>query len=88
MPTFRLKSDGREYTTRDPAEATRYRMSRQYEEVGVATPPTITETQFHPGGKKVAEVMTYLQENPEDAARVIAEEKGGENRPTIVSFEG
>jgi hypothetical protein len=85
MPTFILEADGREYTTEVPSEIVRLRASRKYTEKGVELPPTIKDEQFHPEGKLVGEVLAHLQEHPEDTARVIAEEKAGQNRPTIVA---
>lgn len=83
MPTFKLKSDGREYTTDNPIEVTRLRASRQYEEVGVEV-HTVADTRFHPVDHTVAEVKAYLDEHPEDAGRVIAEEKGGQARSSLL----
>jgi hypothetical protein len=84
MPTFRLKSDGREYTTSNNAEVTRLRLSRAYEEVGVEPVPTVADERFHPGDHTVKEIQAYLDENPDDAPRVISEEKAGQARVSIV----
>jgi CHAD domain-containing protein len=84
MTTFKLKSDGREYTTHNQNEITRLRLSRQYEEVGVEPVPTVKDEQFHPEGKTVKEVRAYMERNPQDAARVVSEEKAGQARVTIV----
>ena len=82
MPTF-LTADGRAYTTDVPAEVTKLRMSRKYSEQGV-TPVTVVDTQFHPGDASAAEVKAYIQEHPEQADRIISEEKAGKRRGSII----
>lgn len=42
---------------------------------GYTTEPPKNPELFHPGDHTVPEVQAYLDENPDDAARVIAEEK-------------
>jgi hypothetical protein len=76
------------YRTDDPLEIARMK-ARGYAEGQSAgdVPPTLEDLRFHPVGKKVSEVMQYLAENPGDAERVIAEEKAGEARPTIVGVD-
>ena len=84
MPTFRLKSDGREYTTHNAAEITRLRLSRNYEEVGVEAPPTVADEQFHPEGHTVKEVRAYIERYPAERERIVAEEKAGQARITLL----
>lgn len=80
MPTF-LTADGRSYTTENPSEVTRLRMSRRYTEEGVKP---VKDARFHPEGKSVEEVKAYIEANPEDAKRVVAEERAGKARKTVV----
>jgi hypothetical protein len=71
------------YRTDDPMEIGRMK-ARGYVEDADGLPPTIEDVRFHPAGKSVAEIQHYLAENPGDAERVIAEEKAGKARATIV----
>lgn len=67
MPTL-ISRDGQPFRTENPTEITRLR-SRGYEIQGEV---------FHPADHTVAEVNAYLAEHPEDADRVIAEERKAE----------
>lgn len=70
-----ISPEGESYRTNSPAEVTRLK-ARGY---------SVAEELFHPGDHKVPEVLAYIAANPEDADRVIAEEKASENpRVTIV----
>lgn len=40
---------------------------------------------FDPNDHKVDEVKAYVNEHPDDAARVLEAEKAGQNRTTLVS---
>jgi hypothetical protein len=84
MTTFRLKSDGREYTTHNPAEVNRLRLSRSYEEVGVDPVPTVKDEQFHPEGHSVKDVRSYIDRHPAERERILAEEKAGKARTTLL----
>lgn len=82
MPVL-ISPDGRRYRTEQPAEITRLRNAR-YTVEGEEEIVTVDDTRFHPGDHKVEEVAAYVAEHPEDAARVIAEEKAGKARTGIV----
>ena len=75
------------YRTDDPMEIGRMK-ARGYVEADAGLPPSIEEQRFHPDGKSVAEVQQYLDEHPEDADRVVAEEKAGAARVSIVGKPG
>jgi hypothetical protein len=43
---------------------------------------------FDPGEHSVADVQAYLEQHPEDADRVLAAERDGKNRKSIMSGSG
>jgi hypothetical protein len=81
MPAL-YSPDGVRYRTEDPLEVTRLKA------IGYTDtrkrPPTIGDLQFHPDDHSVDEVLTYVAEHPAEAERVIAEEKAGKARVTLV----
>jgi hypothetical protein len=79
--TFYSVRDGAPYTTSDPSEITRMRMSRNFSETQDV--PAEIDQQFHPGDHTVSEVIQHLAEHPEQVDRVVAEERKGQNRKTI-----
>lgn len=81
MPNL-ISPDGETFRSESPVEITRLR-SRGYTLEGESV-VTFADTQFHPGDHKVDEVKAYIALHPEDANRVIAEEKAGQARVTIV----
>lgn len=81
MPTL-ISPTGAEYRTEDAVEITRLR-ARGYA-VGTERPPTVVDEQFHPTEHNVDEVADYLEDHPDDTKRVIAEEKAGKARKSIV----
>lgn len=70
-----ISPDGRPYRASNPVEIKRLIAGFGYTEA----PDT-----FHPDDATVAEVKKYLKDNPKDAERVIAEERAGQNRTSIV----
>jgi hypothetical protein len=74
--------DGVRYRTEDPLEVTRL-IAAGYTDTR-KRPPTIVDVQFHPSDHGVDEVLTYLAEHPEEAERIIAEEKAGKARVSII----
>ena len=45
-----------------------------------------SKPEFHPSGKTVEEVVSYLDENPSEVGRVIQEERDGASRKGIVNY--
>lgn len=80
MPTFVLE-DGREYTTEDPGQVNRLRLSTRYTEKGAEK---VADPVFHPEQHTVSEVAEYIAANPQDAERVRAEERGGKGRSSLL----
>jgi hypothetical protein len=86
MPTLYSRNrdgDVVEFRTEDPLELVRLR-AYGYSEVQPQDRVTVADQQFHPGDHGYQDVLTYLAENPADADRVIAEEKAGKARVSIV----
>ena len=81
MPVL-YSPDGIRYRTEDPLEVTRLKATGYTETQ--KRPPTIVDLQFHPVDHSVDEVLTYVAEHPAEAERVIAEEKAGKARVTLV----
>lgn len=79
-----IAPDGRTFRTNDPGTINRLTLSGGYKLAGAPEVPTVEDLQFHPTGKHVSDVLKYIEENPEERTRIIAEEKAGKNRPTIV----
>jgi hypothetical protein len=46
------------------------------------------DSEFHPAGNTVEQVLEFLAENPDQADRVKQEERDGGNRKGILSYEG
>lgn len=78
MLTTLFSPEGVPFRTSSPTTITRLK-TRGYTE----QPPEGDEL-FHPGDHKVDEVQEYIEKNPADAQRVIAEEKAGKARVSIV----
>lgn len=79
-----IAPDGRTFRTNDPGTINRLTLAAGYQRAGAPEVPTVKDLQFHPAGKKVEEVLAYIEEHPEERTRIIAEEKAGKNRPSIV----
>lgn len=45
-----------------------------------------SKPEFHPAGKTVDEVTSYLRENPDEVDRVIQEERDGASRKGIIEY--
>ena len=45
-----------------------------------------TKPEFHPAGHSVDEVVSYLNDNPDEVDRVIQEERDGASRKGILSY--
>ena len=84
MPNL-ISPTGESYRTENPTEVTRLR-ARGYSIEGEAV-VTVADSQFHPGDHGYKEVLAYIEENPADATRVIAEEKAGKRRVSIIGSE-
>lgn len=70
-----------------PAEDQQRRIERAEAAYTGAAVPEAAADVFDPGGYTVAEVAEYLTAHPEDADRVIAAERAGKNRVSIVGDE-
>lgn len=81
MPTL-ISPGGQFYRSETPLEITRLR-ARGYTFEGEPV-VSFADTQFHPVHYAVKEVLDYIEAHPEDADRVIAEEKSGKARVSIV----
>jgi hypothetical protein len=81
MPEFTHPQHG-SYRTEIPSEMVRLKASGYTE--GGRPVATVDEQRFHPANKPFQEVLTYINDHPEDADRVIAEEKAGQRRKSIV----
>jgi hypothetical protein len=81
MPAL-YSPDGTRFRTEDPAEVTRLK-AIGYTETR-KRPPVAKDLQFHPDDHSVDEVLTYVAEHPAEAERIIAEEKAGKARVTLV----
>lgn len=78
-----ISPDGRPYHTSNPVEITRLKAAQGYVEEGereIATDDGL----FHPAGQTVKTVQKFIDENPDQAERVLAEERAGEARKTLV----
>lgn len=75
--------DGTPYRTDNQSEVIRLR-GAGYNETKPEERVTFADQQFHPADKKVDEVLTFLAEHPQDAERIIAEEKAGQARVSII----
>ena len=84
MPVF-VSPDGVPFRTENAAEGVRLK-SRGYTLQGEPV-TTFADEQFHPGDKGVDEVIAYMTQHPEQASRIIAEEKSGKARVTIVGSQ-
>lgn len=84
MPAL-FSPTGERYRTEVPAEVTRL-LAAGYTE-SPNRPPTVDDTLFHPGDHAAVDVIGYLAANPGDAERVIAEEKAGKARITIIGSQ-
>ena len=73
MPNL-ISPEGESYRTSNPAEVTRLR-ARGYSVEGEL---------FHPADHKVDEVLAYIEANPADASRVIAEERASAKPRTSI----
>ena len=81
MPVFTHPQHG-SYRTEVPSEMVRLKASGYTE--GTKPVPTVDDQRFHPANKPFGDVLKYIAEHPEDANRVIAEEKAGQARKSIV----
>jgi hypothetical protein len=81
MPVF-TNRQGQTVRTEVPSEMVRLK-ARGYAE-GETPVPTVEEQQFHPANKPFQDVLNYIADHPEDANRVVAEEKAGQARKSIV----
>lgn len=54
--------------------------SNRRSRAGVADTPA-----FDPTGHTIPDVVAYVQEHPDDVARVVALEQAGKNRPTLLA---
>lgn len=81
MPVL-ISPEGVPFRTESAFEIVRLK-ARGYVEEGEPV-VTFSNTQFHPADHNVDEVLAYIEEHPEDATRVIAEEKAGKARTSIV----
>lgn len=90
-----FNAEGTPYTTDDPNEITRLQTSRHHfpsppekpGDVGGAVAQQqhdVEAAQFHPADHGVAEVLDYVEKNPAEGARILAEEKAGAGRVTIL----
>jgi hypothetical protein len=77
-------ADGVPYETTDPVEVTRLRMSRGHT---TGEPEPDPDPRFHPENHDVASVMAHLEDHPEDHDRVLAEERGGKARKSILGTD-
>ncbi len=57
-----------------------------FENEYVAVESKPEKDEFHPAGKTVEEVVSYLNDNPDDVDRVIQEERDGASRKGILSY--
>lgn len=85
-PVTFYTNDGSSYTTSNPVEITRLRYSRSHylSQADAEDPAAADDTKFHPDDHRVDEVLSYTEENPADAERVVAEEKAGKARKGVV----
>lgn len=81
MPNL-ISPDGVTFRTENPSEIVRLK-SRGYAVEGEPV-VTVHDTQFHPADHGYREVLDYIAEHPEQANRIIAEEKAGQARISIV----
>lgn len=84
MPMLYSKN-GEAFRTENVSEIVRLRASGYRDTPGPVK--TFDDTRFHPEGQGVQEVIEYMAQNPGDRDRVIAEEKAGKARTTIVNFD-
>lgn len=81
--TTLISPDGREYRTSNVLEMKRLINGHRYvikgEDKGSAV--------FHPGDHTVVEVVAYIKDHPDDADRVLDEERTGEARKTLIGEE-
>lgn len=45
-----------------------------------------TKPEFHPAGKTVEEVVSYLRDNPDEVERIVQEERDGASRKGILDY--
>ncbi len=85
-PVTFYTTDGGTWTANTPGEINRLRLSRTHFETAeeAADPAATDDTRFHPEAHNVDEVLAYLEENPVDGERVLAEERTGKARQGIL----
>lgn len=83
MPVLYPRDGGDGYRTEVQTEITRL-IAAGYTLDTPERPPTVAEQQFHPANANVDEVLTYMAENPAEVDRIVAEEKAGQRRVSIV----
>lgn len=74
---------GNPYRSASPAETTRL-VARGYYEKPDTEPVSAS---YDPGEHNVADVISYLAEHPEQADVVLAAERAGKNRSSIIGSE-
>lgn len=74
--------DGDGYRTEVQTEVTRL-IAAGYTETP-ERPPTVADLQLHPGDHDVERVLTEMAEKPAEIDRIIAEEKAGKRRVSII----
>jgi len=82
--------DGRPYSTASPTEITRLKAGYGYTEtapqqLAVAAPAGTPRQVFDPAGHTVDQVNAFIAEHPELADAVVAAERQGKNRSSIVA---
>lgn len=53
---------------------------------GAGEPPEIDPGGYDPGDDTVADVQAYVEANPDQRSTVLAAEKAGKNRSTLVDW--
>lgn len=87
-PVEFYNEDGASYIATEPGEINRFKLSRTHflSPEAAAEPLQQDDHRFHPGdtGVTVDDVLSYLDQNPDDIERVLDEERAGKNRSTIL----
>lgn len=78
--TTLISPDGREYRTSNLLEMKRLVNGHRYKVKGEDKGAKV----FHPADHTVVEVAAYIKDHPDDADRVLDEERAGEARKTLV----
>lgn len=82
--------DGRPYSTTSPTEITRLKAGYGYtdtppEQLAVAAPDGTPPQVFDPAEHTVDQVNAFIAEHPELADAIVAAERQGKNRSSIVA---